>query len=69
MIRVLENGGKIICAMGPGDFTTEGHFIEIYQVEENGFRLHDSNSLERSRKLWTYEEISGQIRNLWGLSR
>lgn len=68
MIGVLESGGKIICAMGPGDFTTEGHFIEIYRAEGNGFRLHDPNSLERSRKLWTYENISGQIRNLWGIS-
>lgn len=63
----LENGGKIICAMGPGDFTTEGHFIELYQAEADGFRVHDPNSLERSRKLWTYNEISGQIRNLWGI--
>lgn len=63
----LENGGKIICAMGPGDFTTEGHFIELYQAEADGFRVHDPNSLERSRKLWTYNEIGGQIRNLWGI--
>lgn len=67
MRDTLENGGKIICAMGPGDFTTEGHFIELYQAEAGGFRVHDPNSLERSRKLWPYSEISGQIRNLWGI--
>lgn len=67
MRDTLESGGKIICAMGPGDFTTEGHFIELYKAEAEGFRVHDPNSLERSRKIWSYSEISGQIRNLWGI--
>ena len=67
MIQTLEEGGRIICAMRPGDFTTEGHFIELYWYDDEGFRVHDHNSLERSRRLWKYSELEWQIRNLWGL--
>lgn len=29
MEETVDNGGLIICAVGPGDFTDEGHFIVI----------------------------------------
>ena len=33
---------------------------------ENGMiRVNDPNSRENSAKLWSYEEIESQIRNLW----
>ena len=36
---------------------------------ENGaFRVNDPNSRLRSQKLWTYEELEGQIRNIWEIS-
>lgn len=69
LYQTLDGGGKIICAMGPGDFTTEGHFIELYGYDETGFRVHDPNSLERSRKSWQYSEIENQIKNLWAIWR
>lgn len=69
MMQVLNEGGKIICAMGPGDFTTEGHFIELYGYGDGGFCVHDPNSLERSRRLWKYSELETQIKNLWGIWR
>ncbi len=69
MEGTLDAGGKIICALGPGDFTTEGHFIEIYQYSAEGFSVHDPNSVLRSRRLWKYDDLRGQIRNLWGISR
>lgn len=69
MYQMLDAGGKVICAMGPGDFTTEGHFIEVYGYDEEGFRVHDPNSLQRSRKSWKYNKLEKQIRNLWGIWR
>ena len=33
--------------------------------EDGGIRLNDPNSRENSEKLWPYENIAGQIRNLW----
>ena len=61
----LEVGNPIICAMGPGDFTTSGHFIVLVGVEDGLLRINDPNSIENSRKLWAFEDIESQFRNLW----
>lgn len=66
MERTLDAGGKIICAMAPGDFTTAGHFIEIYDYDEKGFYVNDPNCISRSQKQWSYDTLSTQIKNLWG---
>lgn len=66
--RVMDNlavGNPIICAMGPGDFTTSGHYIVLAGLEDGEIRVNDPNSYENSERLWTYEEIENQIRNLW----
>lgn len=65
MKKNLELGNPIICIMGPGDFTTAGHFIVLTGVKENKFVVNDPNSEENSERLWSYEEICGQIKNLW----
>ncbi len=61
----LEVGNPIICAMGAGDFTTTGHYIVLIGLEDGKFIVNDPNSVENSNKLWSYEQIQGQIRNLW----
>ena len=66
--RIMDNllvGNPIICAMGPGDFTTSGHYIVLVGTEDGKIRINDPNSYGNSGKLWTYEEIEDQIRNLW----
>ncbi len=65
----LEAGDPIICVMGPGDFTTTGHYIVLTGVEEGLLQVNDPNSLARSGQLWDYDRISGQIRNLWALHK
>ena len=37
MKQALDDGKVIVCSMGPGDFTTEGHFILIRGYDGNGF--------------------------------
>lgn len=61
----LEVGNPIICAMGPGDFTSSGHYIVLIGMEDGKYIVNDPNSKEKSSQLWSYEQISGQIRNLW----
>lgn len=62
----LQSGHPIICSVGPGDFTTTGHFIVIHSYTENGkFLINDPNSQERSKRTWSYEQLSRQIKNLW----
>ena len=66
--RVMDNlevGNPIICSMRAGDFTTTGHYIVLVGTEDGLIRVNDPNSYINSEKLWSYEQIEGQIRNLW----
>ena len=52
--------------MGPGDFTTTGHFIVLSGMTEDGrIVVHDPNSEVRSSMTWELETILNQCQNLW----
>ena len=68
MVNAVENGHPVILALGKGSFTSSGHYIVLTGWEENAFRVNDPNSRVRSDKLWTYEELESQIRNIWEIS-
>lgn len=61
----LMAGNPVVCIMGPGNFTTDGHFIVLTGIEDGKYTVNDSNSYVNSSKTWSYEEISGEIQNLW----
>ncbi len=61
----LDAGHPIICSMRPGDFTTTGHFIVLTGQKDGKIQVHDPNSRIRSEKLWDYDALARQIRNLW----
>lgn len=63
----LEAGNPIICIMGPGDFTSKGHFIVLTGLQDGKIKINDPNSFANSEKLWTWSEISDQINDLWVL--
>lgn len=65
----LQNGHPIICSMKPGDFTSQGHFIVLIGVQDGKIIVNDPNSKERSRVLWDYDVLNGQIKNLWGYKK
>lgn len=66
VVSELKAGNPIICIMGPGDFTTSGHFIVLSGINENGsIEVHDPNSATRSNKLWDLETILNQCRGMW----
>lgn len=64
----LENNDPLICSMKPGDFTTAGHFIVLTKTENGQIKVNDPNSRSRSR-LWDYETLQKQIKNLWAFSK
>lgn len=68
LAKELEVGHLVICSMSPGDFTQNGHFILLTGYEDGQFSLNDPNSLIRSGQTWTFERLSGQIRQLWAIS-
>lgn len=65
MMKNLELKNPIICIMGPGDFTTAGHFIVLAGCKDGKFVVNDPNSITNSERLWSYDELKGQIKNLW----
>lgn len=67
--QALDSGDIIILSMGPGDFTVGGHFIVIYGYSEEGFLVNDPNCVARSRRVWTWEELKDQIKNMWVFSK
>lgn len=62
----LEAGNPLIAIMGPGDFTTTGHFIVISGLDHNGqLIIKDSNSKERTKQTWDIDTVLTQCRGLW----
>lgn len=69
ILRELQAGHPIVCAMGPGDFTDTGHFIVLVGCDGSGLlQVNDPNSVIRSEQLWDFEDIKSQFRNLWAFS-
>lgn len=66
IIQTLREGMPIICIMGPGDFTTTGHFIVLCGVDKNGkIEVRDPFRRVNSEKKWDIETIMSQTRDLW----
>ena len=65
IVRNLEVGNPIICVVGPGDFTSTGHFIIMTGYEDGFVSVNDPNSNARSEQLWDLKAVMSQIRNLW----
>ena len=65
MINNLNVGNPIVCIMGPGTFTTEGHFIVLTGYENGKFRINDPFSMENTQKEWEFDEFADQIECLW----
>lgn len=65
----LKMGHPVICVVGPGDFTTEGHFIVLSKINEDGtVEIRDPNSKDRSHMPWDPDRILAQCLNLWTYS-
>lgn len=64
----LRDGEIIIASMLPGDFTTSGHFIVIYDHGLFGYNVYDPNSVELSSRTWSFDKLEGQIAQLWSFT-
>lgn len=62
----LKKNHPIIASVGPGDFTSQGHFIVLKGIDKkNRIIVNDPNSRERSKKHWDIEVLLSQIKSLW----
>ena len=54
--------------MGPGTFTSTGHFIALERVAEDGsIVIRDPNSPQNTRKTWDAELIASEAKAAWSL--
>lgn len=62
----LRAGHPLICSMGPGDFTSQGHFIVLVDLAEDGSVIvNDPNSRVNSRKKWDAQKLLDQMKGMW----
>ena len=70
MTGALAAGQVLICNVGPGDFTTGGHFIVLTGLDANGdIIVNDPYSAERSAKTWDPDNVMVQTKALFAFSR
>ena len=66
---ILENlTGKspMICSVLPGDFTSDGHFVVLTGIDEDGkILLNDPNNPEKSIRHWDLSVLLPQIKGIW----
>lgn len=64
----LKVGHAIIVSVGPGDFTLHGHVMVMVGLDKDGnIIIQDPNSVENTKKTWTYEQLAPQIKSLWAV--
>lgn len=68
IIDRLEQGKPVVLIMGPGVFTSSGHYIVLRGYEDGYFLVNDPNSVRRTEKKWKFSEFSDQILNIWAYS-
>ena len=62
----LEGGAVLICNVGPGDFTDNGHFFVVTGIDDAGnLTVNDPYSAERSNRSWNVDTVLGQTKALW----
>lgn len=65
----LSSGRPIICSVGPGDFTRNGHFIVLTGYDNGEVKVLDPFSRENSERTWMYKDIKDQLQGMWAYTR
>ena len=62
----FKNGKPVIISMGPGHFTSAGHFIVLRGIDSKGkVIVADPNSEERSNQTWDMSTIVSEGKQIW----
>ncbi|MBQ6538943.1 MAG: C39 family peptidase [Bacilli bacterium] len=62
----FKNGKPVIISMGPGHFTSAGHFIVLRGMDSNGkVIVADPNSKEKSNQTWDMDTIVAEGKQIW----
>lgn len=62
----FKNGKPVIISMGPGHFTSAGHFIVLRGMDKDGkVIVADPNSEDRSKQTWDMDTIVSEGKQIW----
>lgn len=62
----LKKGNPVIASMGPGHFTSQGHFIVLaYVLEDGKVKVNDPNKQICSDTPWDMSLITSEARQFW----
>lgn len=67
--KELDKGHVIVCSVGPGVFTQNGHFILLAGHKDGKIIVHDPFSISNSNKTWDFKDFKDQIKVMWVYSR
>ena len=63
----LQAGNLIIALMGPGEFTSNGHFIVLTGLQNGRLKINDPNSRKNSEKTLGYRSGAGTDKSGMGI--
>ena len=70
ILSTLESGNPIILTVGPGTFTSTGHFLVLTGLTDDGkIKINDPNSKLNSSKSWDVDIFLNETKNLWKISK
>lgn len=70
ILSTLKAGNPIILTVGPGTFTSTGHFLVLTGITSDGkITINDPNSELNSLKTWDVDVFLKETKNLWKISK
>ena len=64
--QALRSGAPIIASVRPGTFTSVGHYIVLYGIDDaDQIGVYDPNSASRSARRWGIVEVLNEIEAMW----
>lgn len=70
ILSTLKSGNPIILTVGPGTFTSTGHFLVLTGLTDDGrIKINDPNSKLNSSKSWDVDIFLNETKNLWKISK
>lgn len=64
--QALRSGAPIIASVRPGTFTSVGHYIVLYGIDDaDQIGVYDPNSQSRSARRWGIVEVLNEVEAMW----
>lgn len=66
--KALQNGDWLICCMGPGNWTSGGHYVLVYAISDTKVYINDPASLAVGRTISTWSKLSNEVKYYFRVS-